>query len=141
MNISVAALERFCMDALLKAGVDESDAKTTADVLVTTDTWGTFTHGTKALRAYIRRVRGGGLKKRGSPHIVKEGPGFALIDGDSSIAMVSSVYAMRAAMEKARASGKEGLFKSSIPPLPDARLLPFLINQKARKRKSFERFF
>lgn len=105
MNISVDKLHSFCMEALLKAGVHESDARTTADVLVTTDTWGTFTHGTKALRAYIRRVRGGGLRKQGSPHVVKEGPAFALIDGESSIAMVSSVFAMRTAMDKARASG------------------------------------
>jgi LDH2 family malate/lactate/ureidoglycolate dehydrogenase len=85
--------------------VDPSDAKITSDVLVTTDTWGTFTHGTKALRAYIRRVRENGLKKKGTPHIVKEGLAFALVDGDSSIAMVSSVFSMRAAIKKARTSG------------------------------------
>lgn len=105
MNISVAKLHAFCMEALLKAGVDSADAKTTTDVLVTTDTWGTFTHGTKALRAYIRRVRGGGLKKKGTPHIVKEGPAFALVDGDSSLGMVSSVYSMQIAMNKARTAG------------------------------------
>src|SRR4051812_25080206 len=105
MNISVAKLHAFCMEALLTAGVDPIDAQTTANVLVTTDTWGTFTHGTKALRAYIRRVRGGGLKKKGTPHIVKEGPAFALIDGDSSLGMVSSVFAMEIAIHKARASG------------------------------------
>src|SRR5436190_571935 len=105
MNISVAKLHAFCMEALLKAGIDTADAKTTADVLVTTDTWGTFTHGTKALRAYIRRVRGGGLKMKGTPHIVKEGPAFALIDGDSSLGMVSSVYAMQTAINKARTAG------------------------------------
>lgn len=105
MNISVAKLHAFCMEALLKAGVDRIDAETTANVLVTTDTWGTFTHGTKALRAYIRRVRGGGLKMKGSPRIVKEGPAFTLIDGDSSIGMVSSVFAMETAIHKARSSG------------------------------------
>lgn len=93
------------MEALLKVGVDSTDAKTTVDVLVTTDTWGTFTHGTKALRAYIRRLRGGGLKKKGTSHIVKEGPAFALIDGNSSLGMVSSVYAMQTAIRKASASG------------------------------------
>src|SRR5436853_4156304 len=105
MNISVAKLQAFCIEALLKAGVDPVDAQTTADVLVTTDTWGTFTHGTKALRAYIRRVRGGGLKRKGTPHIVKEGPAFALIDGDSSLGMVSSVFAMQTALKKARHAG------------------------------------
>lgn len=89
----------------MKAGATEAHAKTTADVLVTTDTWGTFTHGTKALRAYVRRLRAGGLRKNGNPHIVEEGPAFALIDGDSSIGMVSSVYAMEVAMNKAKTAG------------------------------------
>src|SRR3954467_2828122 len=105
MNISVAKLHAFCMEALLTAGVDPIDAETTANVLVTTDTWGTFTHGTKALRAYIRRVRGGGLKTKGTPHIVQEGPAFALTDGDSSLGMVSSLCAMQTAMQKARTAG------------------------------------
>lgn len=105
MIISAAALHQFSVDALEIAGVDPADARITADVLVTTDTWGTFTHGTKALHAYIRRLRGGGLKKRATPHIVREGPAFALIDGDSSLAMVSSSYSMRTAIEKARTSG------------------------------------
>ena len=105
MTIPAEDLRAFCLEALRKAGVSESDAQTTAEVLVTTDTWGTFTHGTKALRAYIRRVRGGGLKSPANPRIINEGPAFALVDGGSSIAMVSSTYSMRVAMEKARASG------------------------------------
>jgi ureidoglycolate dehydrogenase (NAD+) len=105
MIIGMEVLERFCGEALLKAGASAEHARTTAEVLVTTDSWGTFTHGTKALRAYVRRVRGGGLRVNGQPHVVKEGAGFALVDGDSSIGMVSSVFAMRTAMAKARASG------------------------------------
>jgi len=105
MKVSVQNLDAFCVEALGKAGVSEADARTTTGVLVTTDTWGTFTHGTKALRAYIRRLRGGGLKKDGKPKVVAEGPAWALVDGDSSLGMVSSVFAMKAAMAKARASG------------------------------------
>src|ERR1051326_1094828 len=105
MKISAEKLHAFCVEALRKAGASDAHAKTTADVLVTTDTWGTFTHGTKALRAYIKRLRAGGLRKDGRPHIVKEGPGFALIDGDSSLGMVSSVFAMETAMNKAQSAG------------------------------------
>src|SRR6185436_1083444 len=38
-------------------------------------------------------------------HVVKEGPAFALVDGDSSLGMVSSVFAMETAMEKAKTAG------------------------------------
>ncbi len=105
MKITAPQLEQFCIDALTKAGVSESDARTTAEVLVTTDTWGVFTHGVKNLRGYIRRIKGGGIKKDGRPKIVAEGPAWAMIDGDSSLGMVTSNFAMRAAMSKARASG------------------------------------
>ena len=105
MKVLVKDLHAFCVEALIQTGVGESDARTTADVLVTTDTWGTFTHGTKALRAYIRRLRGGGLRKNGTPRIVEEGPAWALVDGDSSLGMVSSVFAMNVAMAKATTAG------------------------------------
>jgi len=101
MRVSPQNLHAFCVEALTKVGVDQRDARTTADVLVTTDTWGTFTHGTKALRAYIRRLRGGGLKKNGAPKVIAEGPAWAIVDGDSSLGMVSSVFAMKTALAKA----------------------------------------
>ncbi|HKS37657.1 MAG TPA: Ldh family oxidoreductase [Verrucomicrobiae bacterium] len=105
MKVTARDLHAFCVEALTKVGVGETDARTTADVLVTTDTWGTFTHGTKALRAYVRRLRGGGLKKDGRPTVVSEGPAWALVDGDSSLGMVTSVFAMKTAMAKARTAG------------------------------------
>jgi LDH2 family malate/lactate/ureidoglycolate dehydrogenase len=105
MKVLVQDLHGFCVEALTKTGVCETDARTTADVLVTTDTWGTFTHGTKALRAYIRRLRGGGLRAHGTPKVVDEGPAWAMIDGDSSLGMVSSVFAMNTAMAKAATAG------------------------------------
>ena len=100
MKVLVKDLHAFCVEALTQIGVGETDARTTADVLVTTDTWGTFTHGTKALRAYTRRLRGGGLRMNGTPRVVDEGPAWAVIDGDSSLGMVSSVFAMNTAMAR-----------------------------------------
>jgi len=105
MKVSAQNLHAFCVEALTQVGVGEPDARTAADVLVTTDTWGTFTHGTKALRAYIRRLRDGGLKKKGVPKVASEGPAWAMLDGDSSLGMVSSVFAMNTATAKAATAG------------------------------------
>src|SRR5438034_6178932 len=105
MKVLVQDLHAFCVEALTQVGVGEPDARTAADVLVTTDTWGTFTHGTKALRAYIRRLRDGGLKKKGVPKVASEGPAWAMLDGDSSLGMVSSVFAMNTATAKAATAG------------------------------------
>ena len=103
--VSVSDLEEFCRAALRKCGLSEADARLTADVLVTTDTCGVFTHGTKSLKGYVRRLRAGGLKADAVPKIVSEGPAWAIVDGQSAIGMVTSVFAMNAAIAKARTAG------------------------------------
>lgn len=104
-TVSVADLDEFCRAALRACGASEADAAVAADVLVTTDTFGVFTHGTKNLRGYVRRLRAGGLRADAVPQIVAEGPAWAIVDGQSAIGMVPSVFAMNTAMRKAKAAG------------------------------------
>lgn len=104
-TVSVCDLEAFCMTALTKCGMSEADARTTIDVLVTTDTMGVFTHGVKAMRGYVRRLRAGGICAKAVPHVTSDGPTWALIDGESAIGMVTSVFAMNTAIAKAKESG------------------------------------
>src|SRR5688572_21569562 len=113
-KISPQSLTDFCIRALRKVGVSESDARVTADALVMTDTWGVFTHGTKLLPGYIRRLRGGGLRVDNPPKVSREGPGWVLVDGGSSLGQVTSKFAMEKAIEKARTSGVAyaGVFNS-----------------------------
>ncbi|HQM50302.1 MAG TPA: Ldh family oxidoreductase [Candidatus Hydrogenedentes bacterium] len=103
--VSVAELERFCREALRKCGLNDADARVASDVLVTTDTFGVFTHGTKALKNYIRRIRAGGLDPNAVPEICGEGPAWAVVDGHSALAMVTSVFAMNTAIAKAKTAG------------------------------------
>jgi LDH2 family malate/lactate/ureidoglycolate dehydrogenase len=104
-RVSVADLRAFCVQVLLKVGVSEPDARTTAEVLVMTDTWGVFTHGVKSLPGYVRRLRAGGIRPQGRPKVVAEGPSWGMVDGDSALGMVTSTLAMRLAMQKASAAG------------------------------------
>jgi LDH2 family malate/lactate/ureidoglycolate dehydrogenase len=103
--VTVEGLSAFCVRALRAAGLAEDDAAAAADVLVTTDAWGVFTHGTKSLRGYVRRLRAGGLRADATPAVAAEGPAWAVVDGGSGLAMLTSVYAMRLAMSKAAAAG------------------------------------
>ena len=105
LRVSITELNAFCVAALMRVGVSATDAETTADVLVTTDSWGVFTHGVKALRGYIRRIRGGGLNPTARPTIVESGPAWAMVDGQSALGMVTSELAMETAIEKARECG------------------------------------
>lgn len=98
-------LHHFTASALQAAGLAAGDAATGADVLATTDAWGVFTHGTKLLAGYLRRLKLGGLRARGVPRVVAEGGAWATVDGDSALGQVASVMAMRTAVAKARQQG------------------------------------
>jgi LDH2 family malate/lactate/ureidoglycolate dehydrogenase len=100
--IKVDNLTRFCEEVLLKEGLKPEQAKTIADVLVMTDTWGTFSHGTGALLNYIRAMRAGGIEPSATPEVVTDGPSWAIIDGHSGMGMPSCCMAMNLAIEKAR---------------------------------------
>jgi LDH2 family malate/lactate/ureidoglycolate dehydrogenase len=104
-TIAYADLRRFAFEAFRRVGVSEADSELGADVLATTDAWGIFTHGTKSLAGYLRRLKAGGLRAQGKPHVVAEGGGWAAVDGDSALGMVTSVFAMRTAITKARRQG------------------------------------
>jgi ureidoglycolate dehydrogenase (NAD+) len=85
--------------------MSETDAVASAEVLAMTDAWGIFTHGTKSLGGYLRRLYGGGLNPRSQPTVIADGPAWAIVDGHSGLAMVTSRTAMRAAIAKAKTQG------------------------------------
>ena len=93
------------MSTLGKVGVGQHDAETTANALVTTDAMGVFTHGTKLLGGYLKKLKGGGYGVAAVPRIEREGAGWAIIDGASALGQVGSSFAMQTAMTKARNVG------------------------------------
>ncbi|WP_256366818.1 Ldh family oxidoreductase [Acidobacterium sp. S8] len=101
-RIAVQKLNSFCVEVLMKAGLTTANAKTTADVLVMTDTWGTFSHGTGALLNYTHALQAGGIDRSAQPEVLSEGPSWAIIDGRSGRGMPSCCMAMNLAIEKAR---------------------------------------
>jgi ureidoglycolate dehydrogenase (NAD+) len=97
-------LTKFCVGALTKAGLTLQDAQTVAEVLVMTDTWGTFSHGTGALANYVNTMRVGGINPSAIPEVIAEGTGWAIVDGRSSMGMLGSSMGMNLAIAKARAN-------------------------------------
>ena len=103
--IQIKQLESFCVAAMRKAGMDPETAAVTSEVLVTTDTWGTYTHGTKQLRGLLQNYRVGRMNLKAKPVLTGEGPGWAAFDGHHSMPMPTSVLAMRTAIGKAKNTG------------------------------------
>jgi LDH2 family malate/lactate/ureidoglycolate dehydrogenase len=104
-RISADDLQAFCVAVMENVGVSTSHATTTAEALVMTDTWGVFTHGTKLLHGYQKRLRVGGLLTEGEPTIVKQNPASALVDGGSLLGQVTSKFAMQLAIDLAKKIG------------------------------------
>src|SRR5688572_26748552 len=103
--IAISELQRFVEACLLASRLSETDARLTADALVTTDAMGIFTHGTKLLAGYIKKLQGGGYLAKARPRIEREGPAWAVVDGESALGQVGSDFAMRLAIQKSREVG------------------------------------
>lgn len=93
-------LKTFLVAAMLQCGLRADDAEVTADVLVTTDTWGTFTHGSKQLRPLLQ-LRPDRMDIGATPEVVAEGAGWALVDGHYALATVTACHAMQITIRKA----------------------------------------
>lgn len=104
-KILVEDLKAFSRKALEQSGVSKEDARTITEVLVTTDTFGVLSHGTKNLYQYILKMRAGGLNPKAVPEVETEGPAWAVINGNAAPGMVSACKAMKLAVEKARTTG------------------------------------
>ena len=105
MVIQATALRRLIRAALVAAGLAAEDAEVAADVLATADEFGVSTHGVKLLPGYLKRLMGGGARPQGRPRVIREGPAWALVDGDSALGVLIGVFAMRIAIDKAKSSG------------------------------------
>lgn len=98
-------LEAFVRASLEAVGMGGDHAGTAAEALALADSMGVHTHGTKLLAGYLRKLKGGGYKAGGSPGIVRQGPAWAVVDGDSALGQVGGAMAMGLAIRKARTIG------------------------------------
>lgn len=100
-----AVLTSFVRDACLRAGLSPDAAAAVAEPLVLADMMGVHTHGTKLLAGYLRKLVAGGYRPRGEPRVVREGAGWAVVDGDAAVGQVGCTMAMGLAIAKAREVG------------------------------------
>jgi ureidoglycolate dehydrogenase (NAD+) len=103
--VAIEDLLQFTQLCLQSVGMTSGNAHLAGLALVTTDAMGVFTHGTKLLAGYLRKLQGGGYVATAEPCIEREGPGWAVIDGRSALGQVGSLVAIRVAMQKARQVG------------------------------------
>ena len=99
------ALRAFVAALFGKVGVLEADAALMAELLVTTDLRGVFSHGTRQAPGYAGLLRDRKLNPRPQVCVVQESPATAVLDGDGGLGHFASWRAAHLAVEKAKAIG------------------------------------
>jgi len=98
---SVDFLRDFMESSFAKLGVNSTEAKICADILITSDVRGIESHGIGRLRMYVDRIKKGLIETTDRSEIVRESPTTAVIDGHHGIGMVIAYRAMQLAIKKA----------------------------------------
>jgi len=95
----------FVVDVLRALDVPREDAETVADNLVMADLRGVESHGVQRLKRYVDGIRSGGVNVHPDVKVVREGPSYALVDGDEGLGQVVGKFCMELAIEKALSGG------------------------------------
>jgi LDH2 family malate/lactate/ureidoglycolate dehydrogenase len=82
------------------------DAHVLADSLVQADLGGVHSHGVLRVPEYVKKLTpSGGVDPRGRPRVVRAVGGCVVVDGGNSMGQIGASFAMRQAIERARAHG------------------------------------
>jgi LDH2 family malate/lactate/ureidoglycolate dehydrogenase len=103
---------RFAPDTLVRliaaifvaVGMSPDDAGELADSLVASDQRGIHSHGTLRVPEYVAKLTVGGVNPRGRPRLISSAGGALVVDGDNAMGQIAAAFAMRAAIERARAT-------------------------------------
>ena len=98
-------LAAWCQKAMEKSGLNESDAVIAADVFVSADTRGVFSHGSRQIFPLMKNVKNGRIDPQAVPAPLVNQLSVALLDGRNAMPTTIAVEAMMLAIEKARKTG------------------------------------
>ncbi|XP_071837434.1 uncharacterized oxidoreductase YjmC-like isoform X2 [Apostichopus japonicus] len=96
---------RFCQSCMKVAGSSLSHGKQLAEVLMSADYRGHFSHGLNRLHVYVRDVQLNATCRDGAPEVLKETAATAWVDGKNLLGAVVGNYCMDLAIKKAKEAG------------------------------------
>ena len=88
-----------------RAGMVASQADLLAELLVSNDLRGVFSHGSRQIATYARDMRDGKLNPRPEPRTLDESPATLLIDGDAGLGYFPCWDGARRLVDKAKQVG------------------------------------
>ena len=118
------------IETLIMNGVSQTDGELIADVMVTADSFGVISHGSKMLDAHIQKLKNDGYNLSPNFNIIRETPAFSVIDGDNSFGFVSADFCMKYAIEKAKTVGMFCVFSKNNNTFGPAFYYPYLASKE-----------
>lgn len=104
-RVDVKRYALFCETACRHYGLSDEMASVTARLLVKTDQFGIWTHGTLNLLPYLEKIAAGGIDAQAIPEVVVDGPAYAVVDGHHAMPVYSGFKGLEIGMRKARENG------------------------------------
>jgi L-2-hydroxycarboxylate dehydrogenase (NAD+) len=105
MNYTYDSLLKFTAEVLVKMGFQPAEAAECAKVFLAAEIRGFATHGVIRLGDYYKLWEAGRINTNPNVRIVHETPSTAVVDGDSTIGMISAKFSMELAIQKAKNVG------------------------------------
>lgn len=105
IRVAAATLRDLVRALAEEAGADEAQAVLLADLLVSNDLRGVFSHGSRQIKDYARLFRDGRLNPRPQVRTISESAATLLVDGDAGLGYFPSWNAAHRLVAKAREVG------------------------------------
>lgn len=104
-KVSENELRQCCLEALKREGVPDDHAEMATEIFVRADLQGIYSHGTRFLNVYIKRIRCGLINPRPTLAITAPAPALRLLDGDHGFGPVVTLTGLREGIKVARETG------------------------------------
>ncbi len=105
MKLTFSELKQLMKTKFMKAGMSESHADTTAEILAWSDERGYHSHGSVRVEYYSERISKGGITIDPKFEYKVTGPSAAIFEGDNGCGYVVAYEAMNKAIEMAKETG------------------------------------
>ncbi|CAG2177948.1 unnamed protein product, partial [Oppiella nova] len=103
--VSIHEMKSFIIRAMVAAGGRSDHGHKLAELLVTADHRGHFSHGLNRLELYVYEMKSKITRPTGAPIILNESTATAWVDGHNLLGPVVGMYCMELAIKKAKEAG------------------------------------
>jgi LDH2 family malate/lactate/ureidoglycolate dehydrogenase len=105
VRVDATTLRKLVVAIFFGCDMSANDAELLTESLVHADLRGIHSHGVLRVPEYVKKLTVNGVNPRGIPHIASDRGAAMIIDADNSMGQIAGIFAMRAAIDRAREIG------------------------------------